>query len=97
MPVLGGILWVGGVFMFNIFTIAFLLEAFDLDASFIFEKKYKYIFSFFLILLLLFYSSYKGRHKKIIAHYEEKERIAGKAIPPLIIVLFYNVTSLKAN
>ncbi len=74
--------------MFNLGSIAFLLEAFEFTGNLIGERKDKYIVAFLLILFLIFYYSYKGRHKKIIAHYEEKERIAGKAIPPLIVVLF---------
>lgn len=92
-PVLGGILWVGGVFMFNLGSIAFLLEAFGITGNLIGDRKYKYFVGLLFMVFLLFYYSYKGRYKKIIAHYEEKERNTSKAIPPLIVVLFYTIIS----
>ena len=44
IPVLAAVIWVGACFMFNIFTVAISLEVFGYSGSFIFDKKYKYIF-----------------------------------------------------
>jgi hypothetical protein len=93
IPVLAGVIWVGTCFMFNVFTIAMLLESIGLSGNFIFEKKYKYIFSLSLVFLLIFYYSYKGRYKKIIKIYEEKERIKGKSFHPVLVIIFYYVAS----
>ncbi|MFN6379727.1 MAG: hypothetical protein ACK4WD_10645 [Flavobacteriales bacterium] len=93
IPVLAGVIWVGACFMFNIYTIAMLAEALGYSGGFVFEKKYKYIFSLGLVLLLIFYYSYKGRYKTIIERYEEKERMKGKGIHPVLVITFYYVAS----
>lgn len=92
-PVLGGILWVMGCFMFNTFTILFLFEGSGLSGSLILERKYKYIISFVLVFFLTFYYSYRGRYKKIVERFKERERMAGKEIQPLIVVILYLVIS----
>jgi hypothetical protein len=93
IPVLAGVIWVGACFMFNIFTVAIFLEALGYSGSFIFDKRYKYIFPLALVLILIFSYSFKGRYKKIIERYEEKERMKGKGIHPVLVIFFYYVVS----
>lgn len=93
MPVLSGVIWVGACFMFNIFTIAILLEALGFTGSFVFDRKYKFVFSLGLVLLLIFYYSFMGRYKRIIERFEEKERQAGKGLHPIVVIILYNVVS----
>jgi hypothetical protein len=93
IPTLAGVIWVAPCVMFNLFTINFLVEIFGYTDSFIFERKYKYIFSLSLILLLLFYYVFNGRYKKIIEKYEEKERAKGKGIHPVIVIIFFYLSS----
>ena len=93
MPTLAGVIWVGICLMFNIFTFIFLLEGFGAIEGFIFDKKYKYIFSISIVLLMLFYYFFNGRYKRIIEKYEEKERKAGKGLHPIIVIIIYYVIS----
>ena len=93
IPVLAGVIWVGMCFTFNIFAFTFLLEGLGYINSVAFESKYKFIFSISLILLLIFYYMYKGRYKKIIEKYEEKERAKGKCPHPIIVIALYYVIS----
>src|SRR6218665_611827 len=93
MLVLAGIIWVGICFIFNLFTIVILLEAIGFSGNFVFERKYKYIFSFVLVLILLFYYLYNERYKKIVEYYEKKERQTGKGVHPIIVIVFYYVVS----
>ena len=93
IPVLAGVMWVCGCFMFNLFTIAFLLEGLGITGNLIFDREYKFVVSLSLVLILIFYYSYKGRYKKIVEKYEDKERNSGKGWHPLIIVVIYFVVS----
>lgn len=93
MPVLAGVIWVGTCFMFNIFTIEFLLEALGFSVSFVLDSINKFVFSLGLLLLLIFYYTYKGRYKRIIERYEEKERQARRGLHPIIVIFFYFAVS----
>jgi formate hydrogenlyase subunit 3/multisubunit Na+/H+ antiporter MnhD subunit len=93
IPVLAGVMWVCACFIFNLFTIAFLLEGSGITGNLIFDRKYKFIFSLLLVLILIFYYAYKGRYKKIVEKYEDKERNTGKGLHPLIVVTIYFVIS----
>ena len=93
LPVLAGVIWVGVCFMLNIFTIAILLEALGFSGNFVLDRKYKYIFSLLLVLILILNYSFKGRYKRIIEQYEEKERQASKGLHPVIVIIFYYALS----
>jgi hypothetical protein len=93
IPVLAGVMWVSMCFMFNVFTITFILEGLGYLNSVIFDTQYKFIYSLALILLLIFYYTYKGRYKRIIEKYEEKASIKGKGIHPVIVIALYYVIS----
>lgn len=93
IPVLAGVIWVGACFMFNIFTVLILLESLGYSRNFIFNKKYKFIFSLSLVLILIFNYSFRGRYKKILERYEEKERRKRKGFHPIIVIAFYYLVS----
>jgi len=87
VPVLGGLLFVLPCLMFNIFTVFMLLDAWGVNTGMEFKKEYKYIFTFSLMGFLLIYYLYKGRYKKIIEKYEQKER--KKTLHPIIVIIIY--------
>lgn len=91
MPVLGGLVFVVLCFILNIFTIIGLLEGMNINTYIEFKKEYKYIFSFFIVVLLLFYYLYKGRYKKIIKSYTERKR-GIKVHPVIVIILYYGIS-----
>ncbi len=70
-PVLGGIIFVVGCLMFNIFTMFGLLEGFDIRTGIEFRKEYRFVFSISLVLLILWFYMHNGRYKKIISYYEQ--------------------------
>jgi len=95
-PVLGGIWAVIPCFMFNIFTLMFLIDAFfqsDLSHSIGILKYYKYILAVVLVLSLLFYYRHKNRWKKIISKYETKEAQGRIKIHPIIVLVIAYVLS----
>ena len=87
VPVLGGLLFVLPCLMFNIFTIIGLLEGLNIDTHIEFKKEYKYIFTFSLLIFLLLYYLHKGRYKKIIERFEQKE--GGIKLHPVIVIIIY--------
>lgn len=87
VPVLGGLLFILPCMMFNIFTIFMLLSAWDIYTGIEFKKEYKYIFTFFLLIFLLLYYLYKGRYKRIVEKYKQKEK--GISIHPIIVIIVY--------
>jgi len=93
VPLLAGVIWVAACFMFNIFTVTIFLEALGYKNSFIFDKKYKYIFSLSIVLILILSYFFRGRYKKIIDRYEEKENVTCKSIHPVFVISFYYIVS----
>ena len=92
MPALGGIIFVVACIMFNIFTVTIFLEGIGFLERYPFEEKYKYPFSFSLVMLVLFYYLYKGRYKRIVEKYEERNK--GKIqIHPILVIIFYYLIS----
>jgi phosphatidylglycerophosphate synthase len=91
VPVLGGLLFVLPCLMFNIFTVFMLLDAWGVNTGVEFKKEYKYVFTFSLLLLLLLYYLYKGRYKKIIEKFEQKEK--GKSLRPIFVIIIYYAIS----
>jgi high-affinity Fe2+/Pb2+ permease len=89
MPVLAGVIWVSFCAMLNLFTLYFLLEGLLGVNQNLFKREYKYIFALIWVLLLIFYYSYKERYKRIIAHYQDKERSKGKSLHPIIVIFLY--------
>lgn len=92
MPVLGGVIFVVACIMFNIFTVFIIFEGVGFIESYPFVEKYKYPFSFTLLLLVLFYYLYNGRYKRIIEKYENQIRRKQK-IHPILVIIFYYLTS----
>ena len=92
MPAVGAIIFVVVCLMFNIFAIIFFLEGLGLIGHFAFNKEYKYIFSLFLVVLVLIYYLYKGRYKKIIEHYEQKNGNNVQLHPIIVIVIYYVIS-----
>jgi phosphatidylglycerophosphate synthase len=91
MPALGGMVFVTGCLMLNIFTVFLLLEGLGINTGIEFKKEYKYVFTLSLVALLLFYYSYKGRYKKIVESYEQKKK--GKQLHPVIVIIIYLASS----
>jgi hypothetical protein len=91
-PALGGIVFVIGCAMMNVFAIVMFLAGLGVNVGFAFEEKYKYPFSIGLVALIYFYYSHKGRYKRIVGRYEAK---AGgrKKIHPLIVAFLYVAAS----
>ncbi len=87
VPALGGMLFVLPCIMFNIFTVFLLLDAWGVNTGIEFKKEYKFVFTLSLLLILLFYYLYKGRYKKIIEKFEQKEN--GVSIHPIIVIILY--------
>jgi hypothetical protein len=92
MPILAGIIWVGLCLVLNFFSLYFLLKKWGI-LSFVLESKYKYIFSFGLVLLLIAYYTIGNRYKLIIEKYENMERLYGKSINPILVVYLYLIMS----
>lgn len=93
-PVLGGIMFVVLCVMFNIFTIFAFIEGLGVKTGITFSKEYKYPFCLSLLVFLLFYYLYKGKYKKIIEYYEQKEGLV-KQLHPVVIVLIYLLLSVS--
>lgn len=91
VPVLGGLLFVLPCIMFNIFTVFMLLDAWGVNTGIEFKKEYKYVFTFSLLLLLLLYYLYKGRYKRIIEKFEQKEK--GISLRPIFVIIIYYAIS----
>lgn len=87
VPVLGGLVFVILCFILNIFTVIGLLEGLDIDTHIEFKREYKYIFSLSIVVLLLLYYIYKGRYKRIIERFEQKD--AGLKLHPVIVIIVY--------
>jgi phosphatidylglycerophosphate synthase len=91
IPALGGMIFVTGCLMLNIFTVFLLLEGLGINTGIEFKKEYKYVFTLSLVASLLFYYSYKGRYKKIVESYEQKKK--GKQLHPVIVIIIYLASS----
>ena len=87
VPALGGLVFVVLCFILNIFTVIGLLEGMNVDTHIGFNKDYKYIFSISIVVLLLFYYLHKGRYKRIIERFEQKE--GGINLHPVIVIIVY--------
>ena len=92
IPVLGGIIFVIACVMFNLFSIFLVLERIG-NITIEFNNKYKYPFALALVISLLIYYSYKGRYKKIIERYEEKEQAKHHNIHPIFVIILYYIIS----
>lgn len=92
MPVLGGIIFLVLCLMFNLFTIMLTLEGFGLiDINL--DKKYKYLFSLALVLIVLFYYLQGNRYERIIEHYHKMEIRQGVGLHPVLVIAFYYISS----
>jgi hypothetical protein len=92
MPLLAGVLWVGLCLIFNFFSLCFILEKYEIIRIKI-DTRYKYIFALGVTLLLIIYYSTGNRSSLIIEKYENKERLAGKSLNPILIVYLYLIMS----
>jgi len=89
-PFLGAMI-VGFCLIFNILTVYGLLEGLGINTGIELKNGYgNYVF-WLLVVLLTFYYSYKGRCKKIVSYYEQKEK--GKQLHPVIVIIIYCVSS----
>jgi MFS superfamily sulfate permease-like transporter len=93
LPVLGGLIFVAACVMFNIFTVFGVLQGIGIIDSNLFDKKYKYIFSLLLILVLLGYYLYKNRYIRILDRFESNGSNFIKRIHPVIVIIVYYVLS----
>jgi hypothetical protein len=90
IPVLGGLMFLGICLVMNIGTIIGFIEGLGLEIGIDnFVVKYKYVSGFTIVALLLFYYSYKGRYKKIVAHYESKKDKGINIHPVIVIIIYY--------
>ena len=94
-PVFGGIWFVIGCVMFNVFAVSLFLAGLGIDPGFeaIFSKEYKVLGSIAFVALVYFYYSYKGRWKRIIEYYEKKEEGRKFKLHPVIVIILYYGTS----
>lgn len=92
LPVLGGLIFVCACLMFNIFTIAIILESTGIIDTYPFKTEFKYAFSVVLVFMVLLYYLFRGRYKKIILRYEQKE-IGNIQIHPIIVIIIYYLVS----
>jgi type VI protein secretion system component VasF len=53
------------------------------------KEEYKYVFSLGLVLLLILYYGFRGRYKRIIQKYDDKERLRGKGLHPILVIIIY--------
>jgi hypothetical protein len=93
IPALAGVMWVALCFLLNLFTLEMILMSFGGPELLAFDKKYNFLISLILVVLLLVYYGYKGRYKKIVEKYEERERVKGKGLHPLIVIALYVIIS----
>lgn len=97
-PTLFAVIIIGWCLIMNFGAILFLLEELN-RRSLIIESfvsilnEYKYLVGGVVVLLISTYYTYKGRWKKIIIKYENKESKSGKIIHPAIVVIFFYITS----
>jgi len=91
-PVLGGIMYVMFCVMLNIFTIFGFIEGLGIKTGVTFSKEYKFPLCISLVVLLLFYYLYKGRYKKIVEYYEQKDGLI-KQLHPVVVIIVYLVLS----
>lgn len=91
MPVLGGIIFVVACVMFNIFTIAQVLEGLGvMDVEF--KERYKFPFALILVGIMLGYYLFKGRYKIIIEKYEQSKRGKPQLHPIFVIIIYYGIS-----
>lgn len=89
MPVTAGLISVLPNLILHVITLAFLLEMLGIPAVdyLLYSKVYLVIFFSLLYVLLEVYYSYKGRYKKIISYYEEKESNFWKRHPVWVYII----------
>lgn len=94
IPALGGSVYVIVCLMLNIFTVYIFIEGLGIETGLEFKKEYKYPFSLGLVILVLVYYQYKGRYKKIVEHYETKNRGKVQIHPIIVIILYYGISGI---
>ncbi len=92
IPVLGGLMFIVLCVMLNIFTIFGFIEGLGIEMGITFSEEYKFPFCLLLVGFLLFYYLYKGRYKKIVEYYEQKEGLI-KRLHPVVVIIVYLVLS----
>lgn len=92
IPVLGGIMFIVLCAMLNIFTVVLFIEGLGIKTGITFPEEYKFPFCISLVGFLLFYYLYKGRYKKIVEYYEQKEGLI-KRLHPVVVIIVYLVLS----
>lgn len=106
-PVLGGIWGVLPCAMLNFITLILLIDTIfrkSIESSGILSIG-RYIFGVIFVLSLLFYYKTGGRWKKIIEKYESREKIKGRSIHPVIVlvsayavsVIIINIAAMYRN
>lgn len=97
-PILFAIMIIAWCLILNLATIFFLLEALGSQCLYFGSffsnlNEYKYLTGAIVLLLLLLYYTYKGRGKRIVTKFEEREKNKEKNIHPGIIVIIAYVMS----
>lgn len=94
-PVIGGIWGILLGFMFNVFTVIFIIDAVFQSsiAKNSFFIRGKYIVGIIFIASLWLYFRQGKRWQRIVAKYERREALKGKGIHPAIILIIYYTLS----
>ncbi len=91
-PVFGGLIWTILCLTLNIGAALLFIQGIGMNIEFDIVQ-YRWFFAFGLEGLLLFYYLYKGKYKKIIKYYQEKEKNS-TSIHPIIVIMCYYIVSV---
>ena len=91
-PVFGGLIWTILCLTLNIGAALLFIQGIGMNIEFDIVQ-YRWFFALGLEGLLLFYYLYKGKYKKIIKYYQEKEKNS-TSIHPIIVIMCYYIVSV---
>lgn len=93
VPILGGIVFVCLCLILNLSSIMLILIKFGIIDDIKLSKTHKYVLATVIVGLVYFYFAFRGKYKKIIKYYDEKERLRRRSPNAILIIGAYFIIS----